>query len=217
MSDEMAGTEADLREDATGAERDDGESADSGSSEKSDRERQDAGDTESSASNSPEVEEEKAAEAELEAELDHLQDEFDSLKDRHLRLAADFENYRRRAENEMTESWVRAQADLVRRLLDALDDLQRFTGLDPTDTSIESVLEGVELVERKLVQSMKDAGVEVVEPEGERFDPEIMEAMMRVPAESDEDEDRVDQVFQKGYTFKGHLVRPARVSVMKRD
>lgn len=172
---------------------------------------------EGTAEESPEVEEEREAEAELESELDHLQEEFDSLKDRHLRLAADFENYRRRAENEMKESWIRAQADLVRRLLDALDDLQRVTDLDSDETSVESVMQGVELVEKKLLQAMKEAGVEVVEPDGEPFDPEVMEAMMRVPAESDEDDDRVDQVFQKGYTFKGHLVRPARVSVRKKE
>ncbi len=166
---------------------------------------------------SPEVAEEEAAGAELQEELDHLEDEFQSLKDRHLRLAADFENYRKRAQSEMSESWIRAQADLVRRLLDALDDLERVTALDPGESSVESVLEGVELVERKLLRAMKEAGVEVVEPEGEAFDPETMEAMMRVPAESEEDEDRVQQVFQKGYVFKGHLVRPARVSVMKAD
>lgn len=166
---------------------------------------------------SPEVEEEEAAEAELEAELDHLQEEFDNLKDRHLRLAADFENYRRRAENEMNESWVRAQADLVRRLLDALDDLQRVTELESEETSVESVLEGVRLVERKLFRAMEEAGVEVVRPEGERFDPEVMEALMRVPAETEDDDDTVAQVIQKGYTFKGHLVRPARVSVRKYD
>lgn len=170
---------------------------------------------EATAERSPEVEEEEAAEAELEAELDHLQEEFDNLKDRHLRLAADFENYRRRAENEMNESWVRAQADLVRRLLDALDDLQRVTELEPEESSVESVLEGVRLVERKLFQAMEEAGVEVVQPEGERFDPEVMEALMRVPAESEDDDETVAQVIQKGYTFKGHLVRPARVSVRK--
>ncbi|MFW6199197.1 MAG: nucleotide exchange factor GrpE [Gemmatimonadota bacterium] len=168
-------------------------------------------------SGSPEMEEEREAEEELRRELDHLEEEFDGLKDRHLRLAADFENYRRRAETEMTESWVRAQADLVRRLLDALDDLQRVSDLDPDETTVDAVVEGVELVERKLLQAMREAGVEVLEPEGEPFDPEVMEAMMRVPAESEEDDDRVDQVFQKGYTFKGHLVRPARVSVLKHD
>lgn len=166
---------------------------------------------------SPEAEEEHEVEEALRSELDDLQDEFDSLKDRHLRLAADFENYRKRAENERTESWIRAQADLVRRLLDALDDLQRVTELDPDQVSVASILEGVELVEQKLLQAMKDAGAEVVEPDGETFDPETMEAMMRVPAESEEDDDRVHQVLQKGYTFKGHLVRPARVSVMKHD
>lgn len=166
---------------------------------------------------SPELAEEQAAETELQEELDHLEDEFRSLKDRHLRLAADFENYRKRAQSEMSESWIRAQADLVRRLLDALDDLERVTALDSEESSVDSVLEGVELVQRKLLRAMEDAGVEIVAPEGETFDPETMEAMMRVPAESEEDEDRVQQVFQKGYLFKGHLVRPARVSVMKSD
>lgn len=166
---------------------------------------------------SPEEEEEKAAEAQLKAELDHLEEEFRSLKERHLRLAADFENYRKRARSEMSESWIRAQADLVRRLLDALDDLQRVTALEPEESSVETVLDGVDLVEKKLLQAMKDAGVEVIDPVGEVFDPETMEAMMRVPAESEEDENRVQQVFQKGYAFKGHMVRPARVSVMMQD
>lgn len=166
---------------------------------------------------SPEMQEEEAAEEELRRELDHLEDEFETLKERHLRLAADFENYRRRAENEMTESWIRAQADLVRRLLEALDDLQRVTDLDSDETSVVDVLDGVGMVEKKLMRAMKEAGVEVVEPDGEPFDPETMEAMMRVEADSEEDDDQVHQVFQKGYTFKGHLVRPARVSVLKHD
>ena len=60
---------------------------------------------------------------------------------------------------------------------------------------------------------LKDAGVEMIDPVGEAFDPELMEAMMRVPAEADEQADTVAQVFQKGYSLKGILVRPARVSV----
>ena len=164
---------------------------------------------------SPEEAEEQAAEEELSAELDDLKDEFQSLHDRHLRLAADFDNYRRRAETEMRQSWIRAQADLVRKLLDALDDLERVSDLDPEATTVESVLEGVELVERKLHQAMKEAGAVVIDPEGESFDPNTMEAMMRVPTEEEEEDDRVDRVLQKGYSFKGHLVRPARVSVKK--
>ena len=73
--------------------------------------------------------------------------------------------------------------------------------------------EGIDLVERKFVRQLGDAGIETIVPEGVAFDPELMEAMMRVPAESDEQVDTVAQVFQKGYSLKGILVRPARVSV----
>ena len=76
-------------------------------------------------------------------------------------------------------------------------------------------MEGVDLVERKFVRILEDSGVEVIDPVGEPFDPECMEAMMRVPAESEEQDDSVAQVLLKGYSLKGVLVRPARVSVFK--
>ena len=159
----------------------------------------------------------ESSEAEPADDLDRIQQEFSQLNDRHLRLAAEFSNYRRRQELEMTEVWGRAQADIVRRLLDVLDDLQRVSALDPSDeaVSVQAIVEGVDLVERKFARALEDAGVEVIAPVGEPFDPETMEAMMRVDAESGEDDDRVAGVFQKGYRLKGHLVRPARVSVFK--
>jgi molecular chaperone GrpE len=139
------------------------------------------------------------------------------LHDRHLRLRAEFDNYRRRAQGEMMESWVRAQADLVRRLLDPIDDIKRVSALDLSNATVEAIMEGVDLVERKVMRALEEAGLKEIDPEGEPFDPNIMEAMMRVPAESPEDDDRVHQVFLKGYLLKGHLVRPARVSVLKHD
>ena len=153
----------------------------------------------------------------LTGELDHLQEELQTLNDRHLRLAAEFQNYRRRAESEMAGARDRAQAELMRRFLDVLDDLQRVSGLDPADeaVSVESIVEGVDLVERKFLRTLEDAGVEVIDPTGEAFDPESMEAVMRVPADDPGDDDRVQQVFQKGYRLSGQLVRPARVSVLK--
>lgn len=160
---------------------------------------------------------EEDAAGELDAEAVELQAELETLNDRHLRLVAEFDNFRRRAQNEMRESWDRAQADLVRRLLDGLDDLQRVTRLDPEATTVASLLEGVGLVERKFVRELQEAGVEAIDPEGETFDPQTMEAVMRVPVDSDEDDDRVDQVFQKGYRLKNQLVRPARVSVRKHE
>ncbi|MXX73715.1 MAG: nucleotide exchange factor GrpE [Gemmatimonadetes bacterium] len=150
--------------------------------------------------------------------LVELAAERDRLKDQHLRLAADFDNYRKRTEDRLRQGWDRAQADLVSRLLDPLDDLLRVTALEPENkSSVDSIVEGVGLVERKFFRVLGDAGVEVVDPAGEAFDPNTMEAMMRVPTEAEEDDDTVAMVFQRGYTLRGVLIRPARVSVFKSD
>ena len=148
-------------------------------------------------------------------ELVALREDFEGLNDRHLRLAAEFNNYRRRVEAERLDLWARAQADLVGRFLDVLDDLQRVAGLDLENATVEAIMEGIDLVDRKFVRVLGDAGAEVIDPTGEAFDPERMEAMMRVPTEDEDQDDVVDQVFLKGYSLKGHLVRPARVSVRK--
>jgi len=150
-----------------------------------------------------------------EDDLAALQEDYDGLNDRFLRLAAEFTNYRKRTEMERLDLWGRAQAELLGRLVDVLDDLQRVAALDLTSATVEGIMEGIDLVERKFVRVLDDSGAEVIDPVGEAFDPEKMEAMMRVPAEFEEDDDTVAQVFQKGYTFKGHLIRAARVSVLK--
>jgi molecular chaperone GrpE len=151
------------------------------------------------------------------SELEILQSEIDQLKDKHLRLAADFENYRKRANAEAAGVWIRARADLVRALVEGLDDLQRVSQFTSEDTTVEALIEGVDLVERNLLKGLSEAGLVVLNPVGERFDPNTMEAMMRVEAEEEGQDDTVHQVFQKGYMFKDQLVRPARVSVYKDD
>lgn len=137
------------------------------------------------------------------------------LNDRYLRLAAEFDNFRRRANQERSEAWARAQADLVGKLIDTLDDLQRVSDLDPDTATAPSILEGVEMVERKFLRTLLDAGIEELNPEGVRFDPNVMEAVMRATTDDPEMDDQVASVFQRGYMFKGLLVRPARVSVYK--
>lgn len=148
-----------------------------------------------------------------ETEVVALREEFEALNDRHLRLVAEFNNFRRRSEQERLSAWARAQADLVADLLDVLDDIQRVADLDLSNATVEAIMEGIDLVERKFLRQLTEAGVEVIDPAGEVFDPERMEAMMRVPAEDDDQVDTVAQVFQKGYSLKDILVRPARVSV----
>ena len=152
------------------------------------------------------------------APVAELEAERDRLKDQHLRLAADFDNFRKRTEDRLRQRWNRAQADLVALFLEPLDDLRRVTALEPESTaSVDAIVEGVDLVERKFFRALEEAGVEVVDPEGASFDPNTMEAMMRVSAESEADDDTVASVFQRGYTLKGILIRPARVSVFKAD
>ena len=151
--------------------------------------------------------------------MERLNAEVAALNDRHLRLAAEYQNYRRRADAEAGEAGGRAQAEMVRRFLDVFDDLQRVAALDPSATAtLQSVVDGVDLVERKFARVLEDAGVEVVDPvPGERFDPGTMEAVMRVPAEAPDHDDTVHQSFQKGYRFRTLLLRPARVSVRKHE
>lgn len=148
-----------------------------------------------------------------ETELGVLREEFESLNDRHLRLVAEFNNFKRRSEQERLGAWARAQSDLAGRLVEVLDDLQRVAQLDLSNATVEAIMEGIDLVERKFARALTDAGIEVIEPSGVAFDPTFMEAMMRVPAESEDQVDQVAQVFQKGYQLKGNLIRPARVSV----
>jgi molecular chaperone GrpE len=165
----------------------------------------------SSTDHQPDGEEKDDAEDEVAT----LKADFAELTDKHLRLVAEFNNFRRRSEQERLNAWARAQADVIAKFLDVLDDLNRVAQLDLSNATVDAIMEGVDLVERKFVRMLEDAGVEVLDPEGERFDPERMEAMMRVPAESEEQDDAVAQVFQKGYSLKGTLVRPARVAVFK--
>lgn len=149
--------------------------------------------------------------------LEELRAELEEARDRQLRLAAEFENYRKRTRQELGRSGERAQAALVGSLLDVVDDIDRFADQDPAAVSIDSLLEGIGMVRRKLDRVLEEAGVEVVEAHDAPFDPETMEAVVRVPATDPREDDRVAQVLQKGVLFKGHLVRPARVAVKKAD
>ena len=149
------------------------------------------------------------------AELDRTRQELATLNDRHLRLAAEFDNYRKRTERERSETWSRSQAELASGLIDALDDLGRVAHIDAQSATVSSLLDGVQLVEKKLQRALASAGLEEIDPAGQRFDPASMEALMMVDAESADQDDIVAGVLQKGYRFKGQLLRPARVQVSK--
>lgn len=151
------------------------------------------------------LEEEETA-AELVAELEEL-------RDRHLRLAAEFDNYRRRTRQELLKTRELGQAELARRLLEPLDDLRRVAETPGETVSLDALHEGVALVERKLVKELREAGLEPIEPLGERFDPTEHEALSSVPTDDPEQDGAVVDVFLRGYRFGDHLLRPARVAV----
>lgn len=161
------------------------------------------------------------AEGEPEAEgavgLDDLESELQQTRDRLLRLQAEFDNYRKREARERSAAWARAKGDLVQKLLGAIDDLQRVADLDPEATSTGSVVEGVNLVERKLLDTLRREGLEPIGEPGEPFDPEIHDAIATAPAPSPDEEGRISAVGVKGYRFGNRLLRPAHVQVYERS
>ncbi|HEU4629498.1 MAG TPA: nucleotide exchange factor GrpE [Gemmatimonadaceae bacterium] len=139
--------------------------------------------------------------------------ELEEQRDRYLRLAAEYDNYRRRTLRERQEAGARAQADLVRSFLDVLDDLDRFAHVDAATTPSQTIVDGVAMVERKLLKALGAVGLEVVNPVDQQFDPALHEALTTVAAASPEEDHTVAQVYQPGYVFGGQLLRPARVVV----
>jgi molecular chaperone GrpE len=139
--------------------------------------------------------------------------EVELQKDKYIRLAAEFDNFRRRAVKERQEAGWRAQGDLVRGILDALDDITRFAHVDPSTVDAKTVVDGVLMVEKKLFKSLAGHGFEVLDPTGHAFNPNLHEAVTTTPAASAEEDGQVATCFQAGYVINGHVLRPARVVV----
>ncbi len=146
-------------------------------------------------------------------QISELQRELTSERDKHLRLVAEFDNFRKRMMKERLEAESRGQMELAKQIIDSLDDIARFAHVDPATTDATTLVQGVEMVEKKLGKSLRTAGLESVNPVDEPFDPNLHEAVATEPATSADDDHTVARVYQVGYTFKGQLLRPARVVV----
>jgi molecular chaperone GrpE len=138
---------------------------------------------------------------------------LDELQDRHARLAAEFDNYRKRVNRERLELGDRAQGAFAIRLLDVLDDLDRILVGTGGSTPSPAVHEALVLVDRKFRKELEAAGLERIDPVGHRFDPSVHEAVAATAPPTPEQDDHVAATFQAGYFFKGALIRPARVQV----
>lgn len=162
---------------------------------------------------------EQAAQA-VEDDIAGLRDAIDSkdeeilrLQDRLLRLQADFDNYRRREMRARTSSTVRAKGDLIRKLLTGLDDMRRVAALDAATTPSQAVIDGVRLVERKLLDLLREEGLVPVGQPGEPFDPNVHDAIGMWPAPRPDLDGRIAVVPVQGWRFNDQLLRPAQVQV----
>lgn len=147
-----------------------------------------------------------------EGAVQRLEEQLREAQERHLRLAAEFDNFRKRIARERIELTDRAQAALVMKLTDILDDVDRIVASDPS-TPGASLLEATLLVDKKLRKELEAAGLERIDPVGQPFDPALHDAVAVLPPPAPEQDHTIAATFQVGYRFKGNLVRPARVQV----
>ena len=157
----------------------------------------------------------EAGEEQVEQDLDALLAERDEYLELAKRTKADFENYRKRMTTEVQAAGGRGKAEVLRDVVPVLDDLERAieaAGLDPEGDSDDGLAHGVLLVFRGLREALSRHGIEAVDPKGERFDPNLHEALSAQPADGVES-GVVVETMQKGYRLGEQLIRPARVVV----
>ena len=151
--------------------------------------------------------------APLEDKIAELEAAAAEAKDRYLRLAADFDNYKRRSRQEQLETIQHASSELISRLLPGLDDLHKALDHKPEAVD-EAWVKGVELSVRKLEEALRAHGLEAIEAVGKPFDPQVHEAIGHEES-SEHPEDTVVQELRPGYRIRGRVVRPALVKVAR--
>jgi molecular chaperone GrpE len=152
-----------------------------------------------------------AAEATVEDQLAKLESDNRELKDRLLRTAAEFENYKKRSKKEMDDSATRGREQLLKELLPALDNLERALKHAPEG---DPLAVGVKQTEKQLLQALERFGVTRFSSLGKPFDPSVHDAIQQVET-SDHPPGSVAQEFASGYTLGTRLLRPAMVAVAK--
>lgn len=146
----------------------------------------------------------------VEQRAQRLEEENERLKEQLLRMAAEFDNFRKRVARERAETADRAQAAFVVKMLSVLDDLDRLVAEEGEGGPH---YEATVLINRKLRKELEAAGLESINPAGQPFDPKLHEAVSTLPPPDPSRDHVVAATFQTGYAFKGSLIRPAMVQV----
>ncbi len=142
-------------------------------------------------------------------ERDQLATEKSELHDRLLRAQAEFQNLRKRTERERVELFEYASMEAVRVLLPVLDDFERAMKTESSDREYSA---GIDLIYNRFFETLKKLGLEPLESEGKPFDPQLHHAVDMVETDQAPDHTVLEE-FQRGYNFKGRLLRPAMVKV----
>lgn len=148
-------------------------------------------------------------------EMDALQAEINELKDKYLRLVADFDNFRKRNARERLELIQTASKDVITDLLTILDDSERAEKQFQTASNVEAVKEGILLVFGKLRHTLQGKGLKPMQSIGSPFDPELHEAITEVPAGNNDMKGKVIDEIEKGYYLNDKIIRHAKVVVGK--
>jgi molecular chaperone GrpE len=169
-----------------------------------------------------EVEEEVEAEETMEteeidipevSEVEDLTNKFSEMEDKFLRARAEIANMSNRNKNERQQLIRYRSQDLGKKLLPAIDNLERALATEVTDDQSASLKKGVEMVLESLTVALKEEGITEIKAEGETFDPNLHQAVQTVPAEDDVAPETIVNVLQKGYQLHDRVLRPAMVVV----
>lgn len=150
-----------------------------------------------------------------EEDIQGLEIQIAELKDKHLRLFSEFDNYRKRTTKERIELFKTAHSDLIQDLLPVLDDFDRAIKSFEDAKDIDSVKEGVLLIYNKMIGTLDKKGLKCMEAQGKDFDTDFHEAITEIPAPSDDLKSKVVDVVEKGYTLNDKVIRFAKVVVGK--
>lgn len=178
--------------------------------ETKDSDAKDAGETESAEQSATS----ETSDAETEKLKKKYEDALAEQKDKYLRLYAEFDNYRKRTEKEKAQNFDFGAREVIEKLLPVVDNFERALGtVDPEDED-DAFTKGVRGIYKQLEKMFEDLEVKAIPAEGEKFDPNLHNAVM-TDTESDVEEDTITQDLLKGYTYKGQVVRHSMVKVKK--
>lgn len=165
--------------------------------------------------NTEELEQETVEEEAVEEKVEETEevDPLAELNEKYLRLAAEYDNFKRRTAKEKVQIYTNSVAEVIEQILPFVDNLARATSVEVTSDDAKQLLEGIKLVERQFVETLTSIGVEEIKAVGEKFDPNVHNAVMHVDDEAIDGEEIIVEEFMKGYVYKDKVIRHSTVKV----